>query len=194
MVAATISGPASVVLQHLLKCCTGLLHSVVADMQVVGELIRASRCCLAVSLPNDAAAWHPESHTMLLSVLALACPAPLSVGLDQLPDLQDMYLARRARREARKSSAVDSAAAVDSVVFGEDSEGFSSEEDEEASLEEETDAEPTSANMHESAGMSYPQSHRRCINHLPLTDFLHAMASWRNRPKVALWLPGWYTA
>eukprot|EP00891_Asterochloris_glomerata_P007768 jgi/Astpho2/7768/Aster-06062 len=52
-------------------------------------------------------------------------------------DLQDMYLARRARKEARKS------AAVDGVVLGDDSEGFSSEEDEEASLEEETDAEPS---------------------------------------------------
>lgn len=60
-----------------------------------------------------------------------------------------MYLARRARKEARKS------AAVDGVVLGDDSEGFSSEEDEEASLEEETDAEPSSANLHESAGMSY---------------------------------------
>ena len=69
-------------------------------------------------------------------------------------DLQDMYLARRARKEARKS------AAVDGVVLGDDSEGFSSEEDEEASLEEETDAEPSSANLHKSAGMSYTPSHR----------------------------------
>lgn len=83
-----------------------------------------------------------------------------------------MYLARRARKEARKS------AAVDGVVLGDDSEGFSSEEDEEASLEEETDAEPSSANLHESAGMSYTPSHRCCIERSPADRLLacHAQA------------------
>ena len=89
---------------------------------------------------------------------------------------------------------MDSTVAVDSVILGEDSEGFSSEEDEEASLEEETDAEATSTNVHESAGMSDTLSHGCCIEHSPQTDFVHAMPSWGTGPRVALWLQGWCTA
>ncbi len=48
------------VLQRLLQCCTGLANPVVADMNAIGELHRTRRCCLAVLLPDDVAAWYPE--------------------------------------------------------------------------------------------------------------------------------------